>query len=105
MLFHIQGLFEQIDAMTKAATGNFQGDYFCGSGIGFDDGQAMPMDASTPGTNDGKDGGMPVICKTQSLFAVKFTLATDAKSCSTIANGPTFPEKITSLKSQKQLRR
>ena len=72
MLFHIQGLFEQIDAMTKAATGNFQGDYFCGSGIGFDDGQAMPMDASTPGTNDGKDGGMPVICKTQSLFCNEF---------------------------------
>ena len=65
--FHIQGLFEQIDAMTMVASGNFQGDYFCGSGLGFDDGQAMPMDASTPGTNDGKDGGMPVICKTESL--------------------------------------
>ena len=55
------GLFEQEDATTKAVIGNFQGDYFCGSGLGFDDGQAKP--ATPPGTNDGTDGGKPVICE------------------------------------------
>ena len=52
-----------------AVIGNFQGDYFCGSGLGFDDGQEKKD--PPPGTNDGTDGGKPVICEHTDIVLIK----------------------------------